>query len=196
MPLRFGSCWQKGLTLRVACTQVRQQLGEPMRWNVTANMENLKMMRRLMFGICVCMVYAAGHAAVAGPEVGPGGVWPALGCNFEKSGVGYDACVFPPMLCPNGSFTDVEVCVAGRSTPGCPGTSQDRVRWTGKHTGLRLGQISCYQMGEVYHTMRCRCTGNIFGWCLGPCAPTGGVADAMVPCPGSVMTLIRCEDGR
>ena len=160
------------------------------------HMEELGMMRRLMFGVCVCMLYAAGHSAVAAPEVGPGGVGPAVGCNFARNGVGYDACVMPPMICPNGPFTDVEICAAGRSTPGCLGTLQDRVRWTGKHTGLRLGRISCYEMGEVYHTMRCRCTGNIFGWCAGPCTPTGGVADELVPCPGSVMRLVRCEDGR
>lgn len=98
------------------------------------------------------------------------------------------------MLCPNGAFTEIGVCAAGMATLGCPGTSQDSAAWTGEYTGLRISGRSCADMGQFYTTMRCRCSGNIFGWCTGPCTPTGGVADALVPCPGTVMMLVRCED--
>lgn len=152
------------------------------------------MMRRI--AMCVASALLAGLAASArgGPAVGPGDLGTSDGCCFASNGFGYDACVFPPMVCPNGIFTDVETCAAGFSSPGCPGTMQDRVRWTTEETGLRVEQVSCFEMGQFYNTMRCRCTGNIFGWCVGPCTPTGGVGDAVVPCPGTLIRLVRCED--
>tara|TARA_B100000959_G_C14864253_1_gene575567 strand:+ start:152 stop:616 length:465 start_codon:yes stop_codon:yes gene_type:complete len=141
----------------------------------------------------VCLGITSGDAQ-AQQGMDSGGLAPAMACCFSKNGVNYNACVMPPMVCPNGAFTEVGVCAAGRATQGCPGTTQDRAVWTGQYTGLRLAGLSCGDMGQFYTTMRCRCSGNIFGWCTGPCTPTGGVADAVVPCPGTVMMLVRCED--
>ncbi|MDP6602499.1 MAG: hypothetical protein QGH76_09425 [Phycisphaerales bacterium] len=142
-------------------------------------------------GVCLG---TSGGGAQATPAVDSGGLAPTLECCFARDGLSYNACVMPPTVCPNGAFTEVGACAAVRATQGCPGTSQDRTTWTGEYTGLRIGQLPCAAMGQFYNTMRCRCSGNIFGWCTGPCTPTGGVADALVPCPGTVMALIRCED--
>jgi hypothetical protein len=129
---------------------------------------------------CVLLVSGAlGSAAVPGP------------CTFAVEAMEWSACVMPPIECPNGSFTGVEECAAGESSPGCPPRRTMQGWATGMDTGKREVAHSC---GSRYSAVfaRCQCSGNLFGFCLGPCRPVGGMVRVM-PCPGSFSTVQACR---
>ncbi len=131
---------------------------------------------------------AASHSAAAadGPPV-------RGGCYWASNGYDVLACQMPPQVCPNGLFTGVETCAAARSHAGCPGKRQSSGFWADHPTGQEMVMIDCGRAGATYSVMACRCTGNIFGWCAGPCEPAGGIAQANVACPGTVRRVYDCD---
>ena len=131
-------------------------------------------------------------SAMADHAPTPSGGLGSADCGFENVGNSYDACVMPPMVCPNGPFTDFESCSAARSTTGCTGASSSLVSYTGG-TGLKLVQVGCGAIGKTYSVTSCICFGNLFGFCTGPCQPNGGLVEANRSCPGVINQLRRCE---
>jgi len=114
-------------------------------------------------------------------------------CSWKTEGIDFEACVTPPKECPNGPFTGFETCSNAKSTKGCTGTWQLRGGWSGEFTGRQAEFIPCGQSGQRYFIMSCQCFGDLFGYCAGPCRPTGGVTAADVPCLGSVIRVTSCE---
>ncbi|MCH2136668.1 MAG: hypothetical protein MK101_08805 [Phycisphaerales bacterium] len=113
------------------------------------------------------------------------------GCDFQVGSVEWTACIMPPMECPNGLFTSVEECARAASTPGC-GAQRTTLGWAmGVETNRQEVVHPC---GSRYSATfaRCQCTGNLFGFCMGPCRPVGGIVRLM-PCPGSFSTVKVCK---
>lgn len=116
-----------------------------------------------------------------------------VGCAWASNGYDRLACRMPPKVCPNGFFTGVEACAAATSHAGCPGTRQSAGYWADEPTGRTMILVDCSRVGATYATMACRCTGNILGWCAGPCEPAGGVVEAGVSCPGTIRRVFDCD---
>lgn len=111
-------------------------------------------------------------------------------CTFHTESVEWSACVLPPIECPNGAFTGVEECGAALSSAGCP-ARRTTLGWA---TGLDTNRTEVvHACGSRYSAVfaRCMCSGNLFGFCLGPCRPVGGMV-RMMPCPGSFSTIKHC----
>jgi hypothetical protein len=133
-----------------------------------------------------------GHVMAASIRPCPVDPIPKLeGCDFQKIGTRYDACWLAPSVCENGPFTEKEICHASVQTNGCRGIASPLVELVTSGSGDALTTKPCGSLGR-YHVMKCRCSGNIFGFCLGPCTPTAGIIETR-NCPGSIMTLKPCD---
>ncbi|MDP7029039.1 MAG: hypothetical protein QF733_02325 [Phycisphaerales bacterium] len=130
----------------------------------------------------------------AGMPAAANGVPAASGCYWVSSGFDMLACRMPPQVCPNGFFTGVETCAAATSHAGCQGRRQASGYWGDEPTGRSMRLTGCGDVGATYAVMACRCTGNILGWCAGPCEPAGGVVQAEVACPGSIRRVFSCDE--
>lgn len=116
---------------------------------------------------------------------------PLIGdCHAKRVGQSHRACWVPPTECPNGPFTGFEDCHGTQQSFGCPGETSVIVEHSVERTGLTAWVHSC---DGNYMVMMCRCNGNIFGWCVGPCVPTGGVISRR-DCWGGRTQLRRCEE--
>ncbi len=138
-----------------------------------------------LIACCAITVAAAGDGPVGGIR----------NCSAVHRGTIFDACAMPPKVCPNGAFTGYEVCRASTSHQGCPGVGRADFGWSDEYTGLRLFYLSCGAEEITYNEMKCQCFGNLFGYCTGPCEPTGGISGMDIPCPGTMRRLLRCEEG-
>lgn len=113
-------------------------------------------------------------------------------CTFQVESMEWSACVMPPTECPNGWFTGVEECAAAESCPGCR-PQRTAIGWAvGVETGKRAVSQACGSRHSAIFA-RCQCSGNLFGFCLSPCRPVGGML-RMEPCPGSFNTVQVCRD--
>ena len=112
-------------------------------------------------------------------------------CTFEPSHVAWEACAMPPQECPNGPFTSAEACSRGLSSPGCPARRTVRGNNVGFNTDTTEVFVDC---GIRFHTFvsRCQCSGNLFGFCMGPCRPVGGL-QALLTCPGQFSITNTCQ---
>ena len=135
-------------------------------------------------GVCVS------QAAGVGITPGSGGGTVAHGCDYREVGQLFDACYLAPTVCENGPFTSKAVCHASVQHRGCRGRAVPRVVLVTPGHGDALDFRACGEMTH-YKVLHCRCSGDLFGWCLGPCVPTAGLA-AIVPCPGTIAVLKRC----
>ena len=146
--------------------------------------------------LLICFLCSLNAQSTSVPRLTPIGPWnPTLvPCSWVSEGRSMRACYMPPQSCPNGPFTSVESCAGSQSTTGCVGTSQMRGRWSDAHTGLRPVLVPCGIQGQTYSIMACQCFGNLFGYCAGPCTPTGGVIAVDIPCPGGILTATSCQD--
>ena len=115
-------------------------------------------------------------------------------CSWIIDGFDMRGCYLAPQECPNGAFTGFQTCASATSTTGCPGTMQSRGRWSESYTGRQPEWIPCGQVGQTYAVMACQCFGDFFGYCMGPCRPTGGVVLADVPCTGTLLRVVSCEN--
>ncbi len=149
--------------------------------------------QRIVTVSCGVLLLVSG-ARSDGPAPQPGPGTALSDCSWVSSGINMRGCYMPPQICPNGPFTTVESCAGAMATRGCPGTPSMRGYWSDEWTGRTLERVPCAEVGQTYSAMACQCFGNIFGWCSGPCEPTGGVVIAQAPCFGHVNRVLACED--
>ena len=140
----------------------------------------------LHFGVLVSQAFGGGL------NPGSGGGTTATGCDYQAAGQVFDECFLAPAVCENGPFTSKEVCHASVQHDGCRGISAPRLVLVTPGSGDFLSVRSCASLGQ-YNVLHCRCSGNLFGWCLGPCVPTAGLAEIR-PCPGAIAVLTRCPE--